>query len=128
MNPVPARMKHFSHSLMAGLLAGCLGLLCPQSFGAVAQQAYLKASNTGEFDEFGNVVAISGNTLVVGAPYESINATGIDGDQNYDDAASSGAAYVFEPVSERRKELGSVAGSSTMNETKPTPPTGNKLD
>ena len=31
------------------------------------QQAYLKASNTGGGDYFGNAVAISGDTVVVGA-------------------------------------------------------------
>ncbi|MFO1497276.1 MAG: integrin [Verrucomicrobiota bacterium] len=66
------------------------------------QQAYLKASNPGgqwpgeEFgDLFGWAIAISGDTLVVGAPYEDSNATGIDGDQTNNDTADSGAAYVF---------------------------------
>ncbi len=35
-----------------------------------SQQAYLKASNTGANDYFGNSVAVSGDTVVVGAPYE----------------------------------------------------------
>ena len=33
----------------------------------IAQQAYLKASNTGDGDVFGNSVAVSGDTVVVGA-------------------------------------------------------------
>jgi hypothetical protein len=33
-----------------------------------AQQAYLKTSNTGAGDGFGRSVALSGDTLVVGAP------------------------------------------------------------
>src|SRR4051812_18428176 len=36
-----------------------------------SQQAYLKASNTDAFDEFGFSVSLSGDTLVVGAPGES---------------------------------------------------------
>ena len=32
-----------------------------------SQQAYLKASNTGAEDRFGNSVAVSGDTVVVGA-------------------------------------------------------------
>jgi hypothetical protein len=60
-----------------------------------AQQAYLKASNTGEADMFGLTVAISGDTIVVGAPYESSNATGVNGDQSNDLATYAGAAYVF---------------------------------
>jgi hypothetical protein len=59
------------------------------------QQAYLKASNTEELDEFGISVSISGDTIVVGAQYEDSNATGVNGDQNNNDAQNSGAAYVF---------------------------------
>jgi hypothetical protein len=58
-------------------------------------QAYLKASNTGSTDRFGYVVAINGDTIVVGAPFEDSNATGINGNQADNSAASSGAAYVF---------------------------------
>ncbi|MFN0130057.1 MAG: choice-of-anchor D domain-containing protein, partial [Verrucomicrobiales bacterium] len=59
------------------------------------QQAYLKASNTEEFDGFGNSVAVSGNTVVVGATGEDSNATGVNGNQSDNSASSSGAAYVF---------------------------------
>jgi len=60
-----------------------------------SQQAYLKPSNTGAGDYFGVAAAISGDTLVVGAPRESSNATGVNGDQGNNNAGSSGAAYVF---------------------------------
>jgi hypothetical protein len=67
------------------------------------QQAYLKASNpgaddfvgSGTGDFFGNAVSISGDTIVVGAPGESSDATGVDGDQADDSQPASGAAYVF---------------------------------
>ncbi len=59
------------------------------------QQAYLKASNTGEDDGFGWSVAISGDTVAVGARREDSAATGVDGDQNSNAAVNSGAAYVF---------------------------------
>ncbi len=59
------------------------------------QQAYLKASNTGWQDGFGTSVAVSGDTIVVGAQYEESNATGVNGNQDNDLASSSGAAYVF---------------------------------
>jgi len=52
-----------------------------------SQQAYLKASNMDVGDRFGESVAVSGNTVVVGAPFE-----GGDDSGNFDDA---GAAYVF---------------------------------
>jgi hypothetical protein len=60
-----------------------------------AQQAYLKASNTEVQDFFGYSVTISGETVVVGAPYESSNAIGVNGDQLNNLASYSGAAYVF---------------------------------
>jgi len=60
------------------------------------QQAYLKASNTDIDDRFGISVAVSGYTLVVGALYESSNATGVDGDQSNNSASGAGAAYVFD--------------------------------
>ena len=62
---------------------------------AWTQQAYLKASNTDAYDFFGNSVAISGDTVVVGAPGEDSNATGINGLQSDNSKSGSGAAYVF---------------------------------
>jgi hypothetical protein len=58
-------------------------------------QAYLKASNTGAYDRFGEAVAISGGTVVVGAGYEDSNATGVNGTQNNNSVGEAGAAYVF---------------------------------
>jgi hypothetical protein len=62
-----------------------------------AQQAYVKASNTGADDQFGFAVALSadGNTLAVSAPYEDSAATGINGNQADNSMANSGAVYVF---------------------------------
>src|SRR5262249_8523327 len=66
------------------------------------QQAYLKASNTEGAspgsslgDEFGYSIAISGDTIVVGAASEDSSATGVNGDQTNNKATDSGAAYVF---------------------------------
>ena len=60
-----------------------------------AQQAYLKASNTGAGDGFGLSVSVSGDTVVVGAYGESSNATGVNGNQADNSALFAGAAYVF---------------------------------
>src|SRR5262249_18331914 len=60
-----------------------------------SQQAYLKASNTGAVDNFGISVAVSGDTVVMGAPGESSGATGVNGNQADNSAPSAGAAYVF---------------------------------
>jgi hypothetical protein len=71
-----------------------------------SQQAYIKASNTGEKgvgkqpskgDQFGFSIGLSadGNTLAVGAISEDSGAKGINGDQNDNSQVSSGAVYVF---------------------------------
>ena len=62
---------------------------------AAAQEAYIKASNTGASDIFGSSIALSGDTLVVGASSEASNATGVNGNQADNSAALAGAAYVF---------------------------------
>ena len=70
------------------------------------QQAYVKASNTGEAgtedkfgdgDQFGVSLTLSddGRTLAVGAISEDSNAAGINGNQADNSAASAGAVYVF---------------------------------
>ena len=59
-----------------------------------AQEAYLKASNTDAFDNFGWSVAISGDTIVVGAPREDGPSQSVGGNQG-NGAGASGAAYVF---------------------------------
>ena len=60
-----------------------------------SQQAYLKASNTGSNDYFGSSVALSGDTLAVGAYWEDSNATGVNGDESNNSVVASGAVYVF---------------------------------
>jgi trimeric autotransporter adhesin len=61
------------------------------------QQAYVKASNAGATDRFGQALSLSadGNTLAVGAPEEDSAASGIGGNQNDASAGSAGAVYVF---------------------------------
>ncbi|HKQ73367.1 MAG TPA: FG-GAP repeat protein [Blastocatellia bacterium] len=61
----------------------------------LAQQAYLKASNTDPGDFLGVSVAISGDTAVVAAYLESSAATGVNGDQSDNSMSESGAVYVF---------------------------------
>ena len=59
-----------------------------------SQQAYLKASNTGAGDYFGLSVAVSGDTVIVGAPHEDSSTTGVNSTPN-ESATDAGAAYVF---------------------------------
>jgi hypothetical protein len=58
---------------------------------------YIKASNTGIADQFGNSVSISGdgNTLAVSAVGEDSNATGVNGNQFDNSSTNSGAVYVY---------------------------------
>jgi hypothetical protein len=62
-----------------------------------SQQTYIKASNTSANMQFGWTVAISsdGSTLGVGAPYESSDATGINGNESNSLDPNAGAVYVF---------------------------------
>jgi hypothetical protein len=59
-----------------------------------SQQAYLKSSNSNAFDQFGRSVAVSGDTVVVGARFEDSSTTGVNSSPN-ELAADAGAAYVF---------------------------------
>ena len=58
-----------------------------------SQQAFLKADNAGSRDRFGVSVAVSGNTIIVGANEEDSSATGGGDDGS---ATNAGAAYIFE--------------------------------
>ena len=82
------------------------------------QQAYLKASNTGENDWFGRSVAVSGDTVVVSAEGEDSNATGVNGNQADNSAYGAGAAYVF--VS----STPTATPTNTPTSTATTTPTG----
>jgi hypothetical protein len=61
------------------------------------EQAHLRASNFGQDDLFGYSLALTadGDALVIGAPGESSNATGVGLPQTDNNAPNSGAAYVF---------------------------------
>ncbi len=64
--------------------------------GAWSQQAYIKASNTDTNDRFGSSIALSGNTLAVGALFEDNNGVGINSAGQADNSATdSGAVYIF---------------------------------
>ena len=89
------------------------------------QTSYLKASNGEAYDHFGcggastghagNSVTISrdGNTLAIGAPYESSGARGIDGEQSDNTAFASGAVYVFSRQGEDWIQQAYVKASNT---------------
>ncbi len=79
----------------ASLDAGAPDLGVDPWTGRVA--AYVKASNTGAFDQFGGAVALSadGAVLAVGAFREASASTGVGADATDDSAVDAGAVYVF---------------------------------
>ncbi|MDH5433391.1 MAG: FG-GAP repeat protein, partial [Gammaproteobacteria bacterium] len=62
-----------------------------------SQNAYIKASNTGQNDFFGSGMSLSsdGKILAVGAYGESSYATGVNGDQSDNSLPVSGAVYLY---------------------------------
>ena len=80
-----------------------------------SQQAYIKASNSGQEDWFGVRLALSGdgNTLAVGAPNEDSAAQGINGRQNDDSASEAGAVYLFTRSGAAWSQLAYVKGANT---------------
>lgn len=75
--------------------SGAVYVFTRDSSGHWSQQAYIKPSNTGQNDAFGSSLALSGNTLAVGAVNESSESTGVNGDQLNNGMTDSGAVYVF---------------------------------
>jgi len=67
--------------------------------GSWAQQAYIKPSHIGQFDQFGTRVTLSGDgdLLAVGVPLEDSSAAGINGIREDDEAGGSefGAVYLY---------------------------------
>ncbi len=85
------------------------------------QQAYIKASNTDENDEFGHSISISrdGNTLAVGAISEDSAATGIDGDQGNLSGSTTfntGAVYLFTRNNATWSQQEYIKASTTYSE------------
>ena len=82
---------------------------------AWTQQAYIKASNTGQSDQFGFVVSLSqdGNTLAVSAPGEASASKGINGDQNDNSIPQAGAVYVFTRTGNAWSQQAYIKASNT---------------
>jgi cysteine-rich repeat protein len=80
------------------LQAGAVYVFERDGMNVWAQQSYIKSSNPDAEDRFGWDLALSqdGSTLIVGAPGEDSNATGIDGNQADNSRYRAGAVYVFE--------------------------------
>ncbi|MBP7684185.1 MAG: hypothetical protein KBB95_19915 [Deltaproteobacteria bacterium] len=75
--------------------SGAAYVFARDGLGDWTQRAYVKATNAEMDDEFGDPVCVSGDTIVVGVPFEDSNATGINGDQADWRSPDSGAVYVW---------------------------------
>lgn len=75
----------------AGVDVGGVTVYQADASGVWTRQAYLKAANAGDGDRFGEALAMSGNTLAVGAPLEQ----GLDGTPVDNSGTGVGAVYVF---------------------------------
>jgi hypothetical protein len=94
-------------ALVSGVVLSGIPLPAQAPDQPVRQIAYLKASNPGMFDHFGeggalpghsgNAVAVSadGSTIAVGAPHEGSSARGVNGNAKDDSAYNAGAVYIF---------------------------------
>ena len=80
-----------------------------------SQQAYIKASNSGHEDSFGSRLALSGDgaTLAVGAQLEDSNSTGINGNEENDDAQQAGVVYLFARSDDSWLQRAYIKGSNT---------------
>ena len=74
------------------------GYVFAKEAGSWVQKAYIKASNTGVNDFFGNTVSTcsDGSVIAIAGVSDDSNAVGIGGDQANDDLSNSGAVYIFE--------------------------------
>ena len=83
-----------------------------------SQQAYLKASNANGNDQFGGAVSVSGDSIIVGAIGEDSGAKGVNGNQQHNSVASSGAAYVYVRSGTTWTQRGYLKASNTeFNDT-----------
>jgi hypothetical protein len=94
--PNPVSIAVSGDTLVAGTSAPRQVLVMVRNGTNWVQQAVLQPHNASDTDGFGRSVAISGDTLIVGAPDEDSIANGINLDLGGDNSSTdSGAAYVF---------------------------------
>jgi len=83
----------------AGASRGAVYVFVHQN-GDWLQQAYLKAPNGDDYDNFGSSVSLDDDTLVIGARGERGNSAGVNGDPLDNSMEDAGAAYIFVRVGE----------------------------
>jgi len=81
------------------------------------QQEFIKSSNAGNNDDFGASVAIDGDLIAIGAPGEASTSAGVNGNQNNNDAAHAGAAYLFERNAATWSQVAYIKASNPGGQT-----------
>src|SRR5688572_17857781 len=88
-------MKGSCFKWFSGIVSLLLLAVVSPHAAEVMQQVRIAASNAEIMDRFGEVIAISGDTMVVGAAYEASGASGVNGNQQDNSNSQAGAAYVY---------------------------------
>lgn len=95
--------------------SGAVYVFVRSAMGVWSQQAYIKASNNDANDNFGGAVAISGDTIAIGAPFEDSNAVGVGGNQGDNSDPDSGAVYVYFRTAATWQQQAYLKASNTDN-------------
>ncbi|HYF64984.1 MAG TPA: FG-GAP repeat protein [Herpetosiphonaceae bacterium] len=77
---------------------------------------YVKSSNPNGYDRFGESLAVDGDTMVIGAPWEASKAKGVNGDQTDNSSNKAGAVYVFVRSGESWIQQAYLKASNTETE------------
>ena len=95
--------------------AGAVYIFTRDSSQNWSQQAYVKASNTRSYAQFGKSLDLSsdGNTLAIGSHIESSNSTGINENQSDTSIPTAGAAYVFSRIDSTWTQKAYIKASNT---------------
>jgi hypothetical protein len=99
-NPLPTTFQGLCAAAVLRPSVGCESgavYVFVRDAGVWSAQSYIKGSNNEYEDRFGTSVALSadGNAVAIGSPAEDSSAVGIEGNETLDDAADSGAAYIY---------------------------------
>lgn len=99
-NPLPTTFQGLCAAPVLRPTVGCESgavYIFLRDAGAWSAQSYIKGSNNEYEDRFGTSVALTsdGNAIAIGSPSEDSSAVGIEGNETLEDAAASGAAYVY---------------------------------
>jgi hypothetical protein len=95
--------------------SGAVYVFVRDVMGKWSQQAYIKASNNDANDNFGGAVAISGDTIAIGAPFEDSNAVGMGGDQSNNSSPDSGAVFIYFRTGASWQQQAYLKASNTDN-------------